>query len=88
MSVEEVFSGERRRLERAAKDREEKESSSSNMPSPVHQKASRTVKESPGARSRSPQRKRRRSEDEPMFFVGDEVGFCDNRATYGAKPLK
>ena len=80
VSVEEVFSGERRRRERAAKDVEEIDSRSSNMSSPVRRKASRTGNESPGARSRSPQRKRRRSEDEPMFFVGDEVGFCDNRA--------
>jgi hypothetical protein len=81
VTVEQVFDGERRRLERAAKDLEEDESRSSNMPSPSHPKASRTVKESPGARPSPPRKKRRMSEDEPMFFIGDEVGFCDNRAS-------
>ncbi len=74
-----MFSVERRRLERAAKDMEEDESKSSSRPSPGHEKTSQTVKESPEARPRSPLRKRRRSEDESIFFVGDEVGFCDNR---------
>jgi hypothetical protein len=59
VSVEEVFDGERRRLERAAKDIEEGESRSSKMPSPIHLKASRTVKESPGARPNPPRKKRR-----------------------------
>ena len=80
MTVDKVFEGERRRLERAAKDLEEVESKSSNMPSPGLLKSTRTVMESPGARPSPPRKKRRMSDDEPMFFVGDEVGFCDNRA--------
>ena len=80
VTVDQVFEGERRRLERAAKDLEEVESKSSNMPSPGLLKSTRTVMESPGARPSPPRKRRRMSDDEPMFFVGDEVGFCDNRA--------
>jgi hypothetical protein len=79
VSIEEVFSGERRRLERAAKDLEGDESRNVNMSSPGHLTSSRTIKESPGDRPKSHQRKRQRDEDQPMFFIGNEVGFCDNR---------
>ena len=80
VSIEEVFSGERRRLERAAKDLEGDESRNVNMSSPGHLTSSRTIKESPGDRPKSHQRKRQRDEDQPMFFIGNEVGFCDNRS--------
>jgi hypothetical protein len=79
VSIEEVFSGERKRLERAAKDLEGDESRNVNMSSPGHLTSSRTIKESPGDRPKSHQRKRQRDEDQPMFFIGNEVGFCDNR---------